>query len=485
MVLAYIRYSDLKQGDKNSVEIQMSSINKMAESHNKSIPHENIFIERGKSAYKNKAEDREILMKLKKKIESNPDEPAYVYFYDISRIDRTAFSFVQNFLIPLRDVNPNVVFYEASKARVFDPDDITIKFELALAYNESNKKSMSITDSQDALLKRKERPGGKTPFGYSLENKKLVPNEKDSYIVFFIFYLASWGYSDKEIAKILNTEELHGSQGKEWSNSSITKILNNEAYIGNLKWQFKERRATKFSFSDVHEPLITTFLYNLVMEIKQKKDFLVRLDTPFSLYKLLFCKTCNEMLVGENWTTKKNGTSYTSMVYKCKNCQINIDINLVHQEVIKETGKFINSTFRNEITESAIEINNHITELENELLVQQSFLDKVNVNRNYIKDIKIMSIRNAYFNTKKRLETKIDSIESEITKLRKYIDSEELEFFFDRFNKNMFETLTRTELRFTFAMLIEKVTLSSNGEIYPYFNHNPFKTLIKKNLLSE
>jgi len=47
----------------------------------------------------------------------------------------------------------------------------------------------------------------------------------------------SKGMGCKEIAKFLNKEGYHTGDGRKWGQTTVHKILNNEAYCGTLVWE--------------------------------------------------------------------------------------------------------------------------------------------------------------------------------------------------------------------------------------------------------
>lgn len=65
-----------------------------------------------------------------------------------------------------------------------------------------------------------------------------IETNEYSVLVVFIFYLYSFGYSDKKIADLLEKASIPppSADAKGWSDSSIRYILTNYWYIGDLAW---------------------------------------------------------------------------------------------------------------------------------------------------------------------------------------------------------------------------------------------------------
>lgn len=105
----YVRRSSYKQQENNSVEIQKQHILEFAKRNEIFVPEELIFIEDVTSAYSKRAAQRKQLMKLgEKMVELNI--PTLI-FHDISRMDRTGYSFTIDFYRPMLEKMPELEVY--------------------------------------------------------------------------------------------------------------------------------------------------------------------------------------------------------------------------------------------------------------------------------------------------------------------------------------------------------------------------------------
>lgn len=109
LAFGYIRRSSHKQKENYSVEFQKSTIQDFARRKGFEVPDDFIFIEDVTSAYNKRASQRKELMRMRNlMIETNIPR---VIFYEESRMDRTAYSFVLDFYRPLLEKLPNIEVY--------------------------------------------------------------------------------------------------------------------------------------------------------------------------------------------------------------------------------------------------------------------------------------------------------------------------------------------------------------------------------------
>ncbi|XZF75596.1 recombinase family protein [Bacillus sp. AL-1R] len=223
---AYIRRSSYKQQKNNSVEIQKQLIQEFAKRNQLFVPDDLIYIEDVTSAYSKQASKRKQLMELgERMVEMNIPT---VIFHDISRMDRTGYSFTIDFYRPLLEELPELEVYTTESNKPIDPEDSKIKMYFLMSQYESEIKSDRAVCNLIADLENEDsfRPGSKTPFGYNQVKKQLEPND-NAEIVNFIFFLSSWGKSLQKIATILNEAEIPSPKGGVWRPSTVENIIKN------------------------------------------------------------------------------------------------------------------------------------------------------------------------------------------------------------------------------------------------------------------
>jgi len=77
---------------------------------------------------------------------------------------------------------------------------------------------------------------GGVPFGYTLENKRLVINKEQAEWVKLMFSKYAEGWGSNRIASHLNRNGLTTQNGKYWREAKVYKILSNSVYIGKRTW---------------------------------------------------------------------------------------------------------------------------------------------------------------------------------------------------------------------------------------------------------
>ena len=110
----------------------------------------------------------------------------------------------------------------------------------AMAQKESENISAHMRWSYQARMKGGTFLPASVPFGYVIQDKKIVIDEERAEIVRRIFHSYLAGQSMDEIAAQLNREGIPvrlDIKGRKWIQPSISYILSNERYIGNSLWQ--------------------------------------------------------------------------------------------------------------------------------------------------------------------------------------------------------------------------------------------------------
>lgn len=161
--------------------------------------------------------------------------------------------------------------------------------------------SKKVKASKEVKMKQGSFIGAMSPYGYKVEiidgKRVLVIDEKVADVVRLMFHLASQGKSNIQIARELTknytTPYEYKRSGKvfkdkedikQWDSSSISKILSDEVYIGNLIQRIHSNRHDsnlKSKFRDkeewiitenTHEGLIDKITFENIREIKEKKQ---------------------------------------------------------------------------------------------------------------------------------------------------------------------------------------------------------------------
>lgn len=495
IVAAYVRWSDDKQTSGHSLQIQILEI--IARAKQEGFQVVVLFIDEATSAYHTPAQKRKAMLEMKDYIISNQHVTAAIFFEE-SRITRSIEDFVLHILGPIKEIRPSFKIFSTHTDGEWDENNAFVQVKLSIAHEESVRNSEHGHGFHKSIViesPEPNRPGSRNPLGYSKTTFKQEEIETNEYapLVMFIFYLYSFGYSDKKIAQLLNEADIPppSIKAKGWSDSSIRYILCNIWYSGDFAWftrtsyhNSKKKPIDEiFLLKNHHDALIGPNLWfttQYFREYKQNKD---RMNSQFLLRDLIHCDYCNKDLVVKNATPANAKKSY--LYYRCPECNKKIHAEELHQTVL----------------------NNFTTHWSREL---KYYIDKANkILRSWKKTLKI-----SITNISKQLEKlKYDfamlnpnhpfyqdlqeSFELQIAALEKtkvqYLEADEIIDYlgkdpmfyelFDRFKEDIY-TYSYEEQRSLLLLSIKKITINfeKNNDITIEYRLTPFIEL--ENLIS-
>ncbi len=131
--------------------------------------------------------------------------------------------------------------------------------------------------------------GGNVPYGYQSENKKLVVIKKEAENVRFIFDFYVNTGSLAKTCKILQRKNIRKKDGNLFFKSTLESILSRRIYVGEVKYKDK-------NFPGIHEPIISTDLFNEAQKIHKKKKRKMRLYKDYIFGGLLKCSDCESSM---------------------------------------------------------------------------------------------------------------------------------------------------------------------------------------------
>jgi site-specific DNA recombinase len=341
--MGLIRTSSYNQKDNQSLQAQEDAIRARAFVEGFEIIK--IIVEETVSAFKNTVDKRKGMQEL---LETALEdfEIEGIFFLEESRTTRQFEDFTLLVYREIKEKRPEVKFFSVNKMGEWDPYKIDALINNLNASHISLKRSQESIDLQRNFLKRGKRPGSELPFGY-IKNK-VTGNEEielfESKIVLFIFFLASWGYSQQKVANILSDFKVPSPGNKpKWSSKTIEYILNNSQYLGHLPWNVGSRtntsRKKKVGEYDLivnhHTPIIPITLWTLAHQtIEMQKQLGGNNVTPFILRGLIHCKNCNQVLKTKDATPSKAKRKY--LFYYCPVCKNKVDMNNFNKLIIEE-----------------------------------------------------------------------------------------------------------------------------------------------------
>lgn len=364
--------------------------------------------------------------------------------------------------------------------------------------------------------------GGKAPYGYkkSPVNKNvLVIDENTVDNVRYIFQLALDGKSCRQIAMILNAEniatpalyakikpsEKKGPFSGKWSSERVSDMLQNEVYIGNMvqgrvrKVSHKSDACRKLPrdkwivVENTHEPIIDKATFEKVgMLIKSRYHTRSR-KYDYLLKGLIFCNECgyplgviNRKLSGGRemlyfiCRTYQRFTGYEKCTCHCTRVE---DVTKVVIEQIRNVcQQFITQLDINEINKEAQNLlkaekkrqEKDVSDLRNKLKAAETKIDKMY-------DDKLSgNIDNEIFQRfyKKLKEEQADLIEK-IRVLEKS-DDKGIELNLEKIKELVTQFLNAEEYsRELLVSLIERIELTENKEVLIHFKFNELKTPIR------
>ena len=202
-----------------------------------------------------------------------------------------------------------VEVYVGEGDKPFDLSNLTDKLTLGVLslisqYDNELRRMRSIMGKRTSLKNGNTYLGSIIPFGYSVQDKKLIKNQTESNYVKEIFKMYNQGDSTMDIKVFLDKQpEIKPRKTKfGWNLGTIQKMLRNQLYIGVQKWRWEEKlpngESTLIEEIEIKTPkLIDKKIYD---EVQKKLDSRVRNNTPkenrFMLRGILKCSVCGLML---------------------------------------------------------------------------------------------------------------------------------------------------------------------------------------------
>lgn len=249
-VVAYARVSSKEQAEKElSIPAQLEAIRNYCKQKGWTLVHE--YIDAGKSAKTDERPEFQRMIAAAKKI--NKDFNAII----VHKFDRFSRNRDDHVIYKSLLKKIGVTVYSVSEQT--DPETphgflLEGIMEVISEFYNMNLKAESMKGLTENA-KRGFHNGGRAPYGYRLSTSEINGVKKTQYnlgpeievaTVRRIFHLRAYDHlSGEKIAVLLNKEGIPSYYGNKWQGSSINRILQNEAYIGNLVWNICEYSSGK------------------------------------------------------------------------------------------------------------------------------------------------------------------------------------------------------------------------------------------------
>ena len=312
--------------------------------------------------------------------------------------------------------------------------------------------------------------GGKVPYGYRVENKKVLIDEERAEVVRLIFQLYANGKCVREILDELNRIGILYN-GKPMYQSTLFKILKLEKYTGIYRYDDE-------IYTNIYPQIIPIPLFERVQKMMEHNKLGANSrNTDFVLKGKLYCGLCGMKINGDS------GTSHTGVkkfYYTCSNkkrfrkCnKTSIKKDEMEQMVFDYTLKMFDSP------ETISKIADEIIQLHNQMTKEQSILHLLNEERaklqKSLNNLMIAIEEGVLTPTTKARVNELEALIAE-TDMKIFVEQSKLERTLkkDDVEKYIIEGL-RGDSKALIESLIDKVVLYEDKiEItYKYTNNNP------------
>lgn len=273
-VAIYIRVSTHWQVDKDSLQVQRRELIAYCQML-LGIQDFEVFEDAGYSA---KNTDRPKYQEMMARLRTG--EFSHLLVWKIDRISRNLLDFADMYA-ELKRLGVDFV----SKNEKFQTDsaigEAMLKIILVFAELERNMTSERVTSVMLSRATNGQWNGGRIPFGYQYNKltKEFAPDPQESKIVKRIYELYEREQSLIYVCRYLNEHGIFNRSGKEWTPTTISKILKNPFYIGHYRYNvtkqgdngYKQRDESEWViFEEHHPPIVDEILYNRIQFLLQR-----------------------------------------------------------------------------------------------------------------------------------------------------------------------------------------------------------------------
>lgn len=311
---AYVRVSTDDQTE-YSPDAQLKAIKEFCRRNNYLLLDEHVYVEEGKSG--RTATKRPEFQKMIGAAKSKEKPFDLIIVHKFDRFARSREDSVVYKALLKREYNIRVV----SVAENIEDDKFSVILE-AMLEAMAEYYSINLAEEVKKGMTEKAQRGEPltiAPFGYVMDDKKLIPHPEQADVVKEIFQSFTEGRPMMAIAKDLNARGIRTNRGNGIELRTVEYILRNPVYTGKIRWTptGKTRRnydnPESLIIQGSHEPLISEDVfsraYELLMANKRqwRKYSKVQSSASHWLVGLVRCDSCGGGLV-------KNGPDYLQCI---------------------------------------------------------------------------------------------------------------------------------------------------------------------------
>ena len=301
----YIRVSTDDQTE-YSPDAQLKALKHYAQQNNIILTKEHIFIDEGISGRKANKRPAFQLMIATAKQTPRPFDVILVHRFD--RFARSREDSVVYKSLLKREAGIKVI----STTESIENDKFSVILEAMLEAMAEYYSLNLAEEVKKGMTEKAHRGGYQTtpPFGYTMQDKKLVVVPKEAEIVRFIYEkFSSKEMGMRTLAIHINHLGIKTKRGNTFDNRTIDYIINNPVYMGKVRWTPTEKAKRNFHHPDSiiadsdHTPLVTEELWHKAqLVVKENKETFPKRVRATSkkitwLHGLVHCSTCDKKLV--------------------------------------------------------------------------------------------------------------------------------------------------------------------------------------------
>ena len=270
----YIRVSTHWQIDKDSLQVQKRDLIAYAQMM-LGIQNYTIFEDAGYSA---KNTDRPMYQEMMGRLRSG--EFSHLLVWKIDRISRNLLDFAGMY-----DELQNLGVAFVSKNEQFDTSSAIgeAMLKIILVFSELERKTTGerVTNVMLSRAATGQWNGGRIPYGYSYDrqNKAFTIDPIEAKVVRRIYELYEREQSLLYVTRYLNENGILNRAGREWTPTTVSKILKNIFYVGHYRYNatkqggsgYKAREKSEWIiYENHHPPIIDDVLYDRIQFLMQR-----------------------------------------------------------------------------------------------------------------------------------------------------------------------------------------------------------------------
>lgn len=319
---AYVRVSTYHEEQEKSLADQIAMLNKIIDD-DETLVNVGTYVDQGVTG-KYQAKRKQFLKLVKDCLEGRID---VVYVKQMRRFGRNALETLQA-IEKLRENGIPVRFVMDDIDTIADRNCT----RLAMLANIAEEERDSLQETMIWSFQRRAEQGGylfnaEQLFGYRIKNKnEMVVDNHEAIAVRYIYEHYAAGEKYKDIAAWLTEHGYQTRKGGVFSKSSITDILINEKYYGDLiigktrqvggKTKKNNGEAPQYVYHNHHEPIISRELFDRCAEIRLSRRHDRRAPEASDAFShKVFCGKCGGLYIRQ---TRMNCVSdFSQVAYAC------------------------------------------------------------------------------------------------------------------------------------------------------------------------